>query len=166
MVSQRLADLLIAQIQHELTAHQHYMAISLYFDRQSLKGWAKLFREQAMEEAQHADRIMRFLTDVDIPFDLPALPGASTRFESARAAIESALASEKRVTSQFEHMATVATEEKDFTGFRFLQWFLEEQVEEEDKMRSLLDLVDSGINLFQAQDHLEDFEEEDEGDED
>ncbi len=48
----------MAQIAHELNAHQLYMGISLYFERQSLKGWAKLFHDQAVEEAGHGGKIM------------------------------------------------------------------------------------------------------------
>ena len=73
MLSADLRKLLIAQIGNELTAHQLYFAIALYFERQSLVGWGKLFRDQSVEEAQHAARIMAFLTDNEIEFDLPAL---------------------------------------------------------------------------------------------
>ena len=48
-------------------------------------------------------------------------------------------------------MATAARDADDHRGLQFLQWFIDEQVEEERTMRGLLDLVDSGINLFQAE---------------
>ncbi len=158
MISKKLADLLRAQIKSELTAHQMYFAISLYFRRESLDGWGKLFHEQSMEEAGHAMKIMNFLLDTDTHFDLPALGGVPTKFGSAREAVEAALASERRVTKEFTKMAKVATEEADAVGFQFLQWFLEEQVEEEAKMIKILDLIDSGVNLFQAEPLLEKME--------
>ncbi len=156
-ISQRLAEMLIAQIQSELSAHQNYMAISLWFRRQSLDGWSGLFREQAMEEAQHAMKIIDFLLDTDVEFDLPAIPVASTRFADASAAVAAAQASEAKVTQEFQVMAQAALEEKDAVAHQFLQWFLEEQVEEESKMAKLQDLVQSGINLFQAEALLERF---------
>jgi ferritin len=58
------------------------------------------------------------------------------------------------VTGQFDAMATAAVEAGDHRGLQFLQWFVDEQVEEERTMRALLDLLASGINLFQAQDLL------------
>lgn len=158
MIGKKLADLLRAQIKSELTAHQTYFAISLYFRRASLDGWGRLFREQAMEEAQHASKIIDFLLDTETHFDLPALGAVSTKFGSPREAVEAALASEKRVTSEFTKMAKVADDEDDAVGFQFLQWFLEEQVEEEAKMKKLLDLIDSGVNLFQAEPLLEKME--------
>ena len=157
MLSVDLRKLLIAQIGNEFAAHALYMGISVYFDRQSLRGWGSLFKHQAIEEAQHAQKIMDFLTDNEVDFDLPAVKAVSTRFGSAKNAAERALRSEKDVAAQFDRMAAVAASAGDHRGFQFLQWFIEEQVEEERKAQELLDLVNSGINLFQAESLLESF---------
>jgi ferritin len=151
MISERLSSLLVEQIASELTAHQSYMGMSIYFERQSLKKWAEVFRAQAIEEAGHGEKIMAFLTDNEVAFDLPPLRGAATHFQSATAALEAALASELRVTGQFDAMAAAARDEGDHRAFEFIQWFIDEQVEEERTVRGLLDLVRSGINLFQAE---------------
>ena len=158
MISKKLGRLLIEQIGHELRAHQFYLAISIWFDRQSLKRWAKLWHDQGVEEAGHASRIIDFLVDNEVDFDLPALKAASTHYPSAAAAIEQALANERAVTKQFDEMAAAATEENDHRTFQFVQWFIEEQVEEERKAQGLLDLVNSGINLYQAEPLLKNFE--------
>ncbi len=158
MIDGDLRKLLIAQVGNELGAHQLYMAIAVYFERQSLSGWGALFRRQAVEEAQHAQKIIDFLVDNDVVFDLPALKSTSTRFESALAAVKRARKSERDVAEQFERMAVVAVAAPDHRGLQFLQWFIEEQVEEEAKLQALVDLVDSGINLFQAEALLDRFE--------
>jgi ferritin len=158
MISDRVSALLIEQIANELAAHQVYLGISLHFERQSLKRWAALFRAQALEEAQHAEKIMAFLIDNEVSFDLPPLPGATTQYGSAAEAVETALTNEVRVSSQFDAMAAAARAEDDHRAFQFLQWFIDEQVEEERTIRSLLDLVNSGINLFQAEPLLEGLE--------
>jgi ferritin len=154
MISEPLAKLLVAQISSELGAHQVYMGISLYFERESLHGWAKVFRDQSVEEAEHASKIMAFLLDNEVEFDLPGLAAATTHYESATAAVNVALASEIKVTGQFNAMASAAVAASDHRGLQFLQWFIDEQVEEERTMRALLDLLASGINLFQAQELL------------
>jgi ferritin len=158
MVSAPLQKLLIAQIGIELTAHQLYLGIALYFERQSLDRWGKLFRDQSLEEAQHASRIMGFLTDNEVTFDLPALKATTTRYESAGAAARRALKSERDVTAQFDAMAAAAIEAGDHRSHQFIQWFVEEQVEEEAKLQAIVDLIDSGINLFQAEALLDSFE--------
>jgi len=158
MISERLAKLLIEQVGHELRAHQLYMGIALYFERQSLTRWGKLFRDQSTEEAGHATKISDFLIDVGVPFELPALKAATTRYESAVKAAQTALEAERRVSEQFAAMSKAALAESDYSSHQFLQWFVEEQVEEERKIQSLIDLIDSGINLFQAETLLDRFE--------
>ena len=151
MISEPLAKLLVAQVSSELGAHQTYLGISLYFERQSLVRWAKVFRDQSVEEAVHASKIMAFLLDNEVEFELPGLAAATTHYKSATDAVGVALASEVKVTGQFNKMAGAAVEAGDHRGFQFLQWFIDEQVEEERTMRALLDLLASGVNLFQAQ---------------
>jgi bacterioferritin B len=155
MISEPVSKLLVAQVAHELGAHQTYMGISLHFERQSLKGWARLFHGQSVEEAGHAAKIIEFLLDNEITFNLPQVGGAPTVYASAREAVATALASEVRVTGQFNALATAARDDGDHRSLQFLQWFIEEQVEEERTMQALLDLIDSGINLFQAESHIE-----------
>ena len=158
MISEQVSALLVAQVGHELGAHQKYIGISLYFARQSLRGWARLFHQQATEEAGHAAKIMAFLIDNEIPFNLPSVGGASTTYNSATEAVQGALASEQSVTAQFSALATAAATAGDHRSAQFLLWFIDEQVEEESKMRGLLDLLASGINLFQAESLLESME--------
>ena len=156
MIADAPRKLLVAQVASELSAHQTYMGISLYFDRESLGGWAKFFHDQAAEEAEHASKIISFLIDNEVEFSLPQVGAAPTSYATARAAVEIAQASERKVTGQFEAMANAAREAGDNRTLQFLGWFIEEQVEEERTMAALLDLIDSGINLFEAQKHLED----------
>ena len=155
MISEPVRKLLVAQVANELSAHQTYMGISLHFTRESLNGWAKFFHEQAVEEAGHGWKIINFLIDNEVDFNLPQVGGATTAYKSARDAIEVAQASERRVSKQFEELANAARGANDNRSLQFLHWFIEEQVEEERTMAALLDLVDSGLNLFDAEAHLD-----------
>jgi bacterioferritin B len=151
MLDGDMRKMLIAQIGSEFSAHSLYMGISVYFDQQSLRRWAKFFRDQAIEEAQHGQKIMDFLTDNEIEYDLPAVKATTTRYKSAHDAAARALQSERDVAAQFDAMAARALSAGDHRSHQFLQWFIEEQVEEEAKIQAVLDLIDSGINLFQAE---------------
>jgi len=150
MLTDTLRDMLIRQITSEVGAHSNYLAISIYFKRQSLDRWAQIFHKQALEEAGHATKIIQFLVDCNVEFDLPGIGGSSTRFASPVEACRSALESEQNVSGQFQAMAEAAVKVKDFRAFQFLQWFIEEQVEEESKIQKLIDLLESGVNPFQA----------------
>jgi ferritin len=158
MISKRLAKLLVEQVGSEFAAHQKYLGIAIYFERQSLDRFGKLFRAQSVEEAGHGQKIIGFLVDHDVEFALPAIKASPTAYASALEAMQVTLESEQAVTGAFETMAAAALAEQDHTTFQFLQWFLEEQVEEERKARALIDLVASGINLFQAEALLDAFE--------
>ncbi|MGH2401402.1 MAG: ferritin [Candidatus Limnocylindria bacterium] len=155
MISDRLREFLVDQIGHELTAHQDYLGIAVYFQQRSLLRWARYFRDQAIEEAQHATRIMDFLVDNEVEFDLPPLSGATSQFESAMAAAQAALESERSVSARFREASQLALAEGDHTTHQFLQWFVAEQVEEEAKILNVIDLIASGINLFQAEQLLD-----------
>ena len=101
---------------------------------------------------------MDFLTDNEIEFDLPAVKAVTTRYKSAHDAAARALQSEREVAALFDAMAARALSAGDHRSHQFLQWFIEEQVEEEAKIQSVIDLIDSGINLFQAEALLDRFE--------
>ncbi|HTQ09401.1 MAG TPA: ferritin [Fimbriimonadaceae bacterium] len=155
MVTDRLKDMLVKQIASELSAHSMYFGIAIYFHQSSLDRWGELFRKQSREEAGHALKIMDFLIDNEVQFDIPGVSGAPTNFGTPVEACRVALESERRVSEQFQAMAAACMEEKDYRVFEFLQWFIKEQVEEEHKMQKLIDLLESGINPFKIQDDLD-----------
>jgi ferritin len=137
MLSAELRKLLIAQVGNELGAHQLYLAIAIYFERQSLDRWGKLFRDQSVEEAQHAQKIIDFLVDNDVDFDLPALKATSTRLTPGLPT--PGARSERSGTGQFDHAASVAVAAGDHRGSS--SRFIEEQVEEETKP-GVVDLIE------------------------
>lgn len=154
MLSIPLAQALNKQIASEFSASNHYLAIAAYFAKQSLDDWAGFFFRQAEEERMHGMKILNYLIDNDAEVHLPAVAEARTDFDDALKAVSSALESEHKVTRQFNDMAAIASDNKDYRGLQFLQWFISEQVEEEATMGKLMDLVKSGLNLFQAQQYI------------
>jgi len=154
MISSTLTKALNQQIGHELSAHNHYLAIAVYFARRSLDGWAAFFYRQAEEEREHALKIVNFLLDHDVAPFIPEAKEARPNFADAVEAIASAVKAERTVTTQFEAMMAIAHRENDYRAVPLLHWFLNEQIEEEATMGKLHDLVQSGINLFQAQEYL------------
>ena len=154
MISSALIKALNNQVGNELSAHNHYLAIAVYFAKRSLDGWADFFFRQAEEEREHAMKILHFLLDNEVAPFIPEAREAKPAFADAVEAVASAVKAERTVTAQFEAMMAIAHQENDYRAVPLLQWFLNEQIEEEATMGKLLDLVQSGINLFQAQDYL------------
>ncbi|GAB3717243.1 ferritin [Nocardiopsis nanhaiensis] len=144
--------LLVDQVRHEFTASHQYVAIAAWFDDQDLPQLARVFYEQSLEERDHAMMIVRFLLDYDVTFALPAVDAIETDFAVTRDLVALALRQEREVSDQFQHLAKVARDEGDYTGEQFLQWFIQEQVEEVAKMSTLLNVVDrSNGNLFDVE---------------
>lgn len=152
VISKKLTSMLTEQVGYEFGASQFYLAGAAYFGRMGLDKWKQIFSEQSDEERMHARKIVDFLVDVGVEFDLPSVPPAKTKFKSPLDAVKAALANEQKVTKQFNDMAAAAISEKDFTSFQFLQWFIQEQVEEEAKMGKLVQVVGSGTDLYQQED--------------
>ncbi|MCH8275436.1 MAG: ferritin [Armatimonadetes bacterium] len=151
MISKKLTKALTEQIGHEFAASHSYLGVAVYFAHRSLDKWAAFFSAQAEEERQHALKIVHFLTDVGAEFSLAPVPEAKTKFASAKAAVKAALKSEQGVSAQFHAMAETALKEKDYTSLQFLQWFIEEQVEEEALMGEVLDILEGVENPFLAE---------------
>lgn len=144
--------LLVEQVRHEFTASHQYVAIAAWFDDQDLPQLARLFYEQSLEERDHAMMIVRHLLDRDIDFALPDVGEIVTDFSSPRDLVALALQQEREVTAQFQRLAKVARDEGEYIGEQFLQWFLQEQVEEVAKMSTLLNVVDRpNGNLFDVE---------------
>lgn len=151
MISKQLAKMLNEQIGHELQASQQYLAISIYFHMKQLDGWGAFFRRQAAEERFHAMKILDFLISVDSRPIVPSVEGVSSDFKSDLDPVKASLEWERQVTKQIHDMADQAFKDKDHTSLQFLQWFISEQIEEENLMEKFVALVKSGINMFQAE---------------
>lgn len=144
--------LLVDQVRHEFTASHQYVAIATWFDDQDLPQLAKFFYEQSLEERDHAMMIVRFLLDKEIDFTLPGIDEIETDFSAPRDLAALALRNEREVTDQFQHLAKVARDEENYTGEQFLQWFIQEQVEEVATMSTLLNVIDRADgNLFDVE---------------
>jgi ferritin len=151
MISNRLKQMLNEQVGHELSAQHAYLGMAAYFGLRNHDKWASIFHEQALEERVHALKIIQFLVDVGAQEELPALPAATVSCGSALDVVKAALNQEQQVSAQFQAMAKAAIEESDFTAFQFLQWFIEEQVEEEAKMEKFVALLSSEKDEFRAE---------------
>lgn len=131
MISKKIAKLINEQIAHEQYAAQYYLSMSAWFSAQDLDGIANYFRVQSKEELMHADKMFDFLNDVGSEIILGEIAKPPYKFESATDIFEKALEHEKYVTKLIFNIVKNANTEGDFATVSFLQWFINEQVEEE-----------------------------------
>ncbi len=141
MAADAFIDQLNQQIGHEFAAHQQYVSIAIYFDRQTMQQTAQLFFDQAIEERNHAMMMVRYLLDADARVEIPGIVAPVTTFPDVIAPVALALEQEKRVTQQINDLTGIARRENDYASDQFMQWFIKEQVEEVSKMSDLLTVV-------------------------
>jgi bacterioferritin B len=141
LISPDLAKAFNTQIGHELGASLQYISIAAHFSQRQLTLLAKLFQEQANEENQHAMKFIKYLQDTKGGLQIPAIPAPKATFGSAEEAVQAALNWEKDVTRQITALMEIAVKESDYLAQSFLQWFIDEQLEEVVKMDRLLSVI-------------------------
>ncbi len=134
-----VADALNRQINSELHASYTYLGMAAYFEAQDLPGFASWYREQSAEENTHAMRIFDFIAKRGGRVELDGITKPRTEYESPVDALEQSLAQEQAVTGQINALFELAHEVKEFGTQNMLNWFLNEQVEEEDLFTTILD---------------------------
>ncbi len=131
MLSKTMQDALNDQINKELYSAYLYLAMSAYFESISMPGSAKWMRAQHDEEHAHANKIFDYVNDRNGRVTLKAIDAPQVEFESPLAAWETALEHERKVTASIHKLYELAVAEKDYATQSMLQWFVDEQVEEE-----------------------------------
>jgi ferritin len=141
LASESLIEAFNQQIGNEMGASMQYIAIASYFDSETLPQLARFFYRQSEEERTHAMRFVKFINDVGGKVRIPALPAPQSEFPTAEEAVAKALAWEEEVTRQIYDLVEVAKADKNYVGVRFLDWFVEEQLEEVTSMNDLLAVI-------------------------
>ena len=131
MISEKIAKAINEQIAKEQFAAQYYLSMSAWFYKNDLDGIANYFRVQCKEELLHADKMFDYLNNVGGEIILESVEKPPYDFKNATEIFERALEHEKLVTKSIFNIMKMANEESDFATISFLQWFVNEQVEEE-----------------------------------
>ena len=156
LLKQTVVDALNGQVVEEFTATTQYIAISLYFEQETLPELAKYFHAQALEEHEHAMKLLRYITEAGNKPVVPATKAVKNDFSAAEEAVQLALDQEMKVTRQINDLVDLAIKENDHLTRQFLQWFVTEQLEEVSTMSDLLSVVKRAGegNLLLVEDYL------------
>jgi len=115
-----------------------YLAMSAYFESATMKGFAKWMRMQAKEEQVHGDKFLDYLIARGGKVTLGAIEAPKAKWASAGKVFEEVYAHEQKVTGMINALVELAIKEKDHASFEMLQWFVKEQVEEEEHASEIL----------------------------
>jgi len=139
MLSKNVSDVMNEQINNEFYAAYIYLSMSAYFESLNLPGFARWMRAQALEETEHAMKFFDHINDRGGRVALQPIAAPPVEFDSPLAAFEAAHAHEKKVTAMINNIYNIVLKENDYPARSMLQWFVDEQVEEE---KNALDIVE------------------------
>ncbi|MEZ5175533.1 MAG: ferritin [Acidimicrobiia bacterium] len=140
-----MADELVAayneQVTLELASSVAYLQMAAHFESSNLVGMAGWMRAQAAEEAAHADRFIAFILDRGADVKIGNIPAPTTDFGAPEAVFEASLNQERAVTKSIHDLFRLARKNDDLASEPFLSSFIDEQIEEESTVESILERV-------------------------
>lgn len=146
MISKKMEDMLNEQMKNEFFSAYFYLSMAAWFTAKNLNGFANWFTVQAQEERDHATMMMDYVLRVGGNAEFRALDAPDTDFKSPMDIFEKTLAHERKVTGMINALMGQAIDERDFKTQQFLQWFISEQVEEEENASGLIEKLKIGGN--------------------
>ena len=141
MVSKKMLDALNSQIEMEGYASFLYLSMASWCDLEGMEGCAQFMYRQSAEEHGHMLRIFNYLIEMDQKAVVPAIKQPPKSFESVPVIFETAYKHEQKVSKSINNLVNLAISENDHTTNVFLQWYVDEQREEEALMRLILDKI-------------------------
>jgi ferritin len=131
MINDKMQDAINEQITAEFYSAYMYLSMSAYFEAKNLHGFAKWLRVQAQEEQGHALKFYDYLIERGGRVQLGAINQPPLEWGSNLEAFQAVLVHEQKVTGMINKLYEVALKQKDYAAQVMLQWFINEQVEEE-----------------------------------
>ncbi len=141
-ISTKMTKALNDQIVLESDASNSYLAMASWCEVTGYTGSANYFYAQSDEERTHMLKIVRYLNSLGTIAKIPALKIPVISYKSLESLISTALKGEQSVTQAVHNMVEIAQKEKDHSTYVFLEWFVNEQVQEETKFETILQKFD------------------------
>lgn len=137
-LSNSIVSILNEQIKNELESSQIYRSISCWLDNAGWINASKYYKKSAQEELQHMEKIYDYLFEKNCKAKTPACNEVKNSYKDIVEILNDSLEHEMNITKNWNDIADQALKEKDNDTYALSQWFLKEQVEEEDRFRNLI----------------------------
>ena len=145
-MQKKLADMMMKQVNKEIWSGYLYLQIAEYYRARGLDGFYKIFKKHFYEELEHAERFQDYLQENGVEVKLEAIEGPDFNFKDLREPLVFQLEHEELVTSLFYALYREAREEDDLAAMHFLNWYIDEQMEEEREAHADLDFYDNFVS--------------------
>ena len=157
-INERLANAINNQITAEIEASLVYLQLSYFLDDMGLTGMRDWMKAQSEEELEHADKFSQHLLDRGYVPQIGDVAPPKLDIATAVDAFEASLAHEQKISGLIRELAAIQDAEKDYDSRALINWFLEEQIEEEATVGEILDRLriagDSGSGLLRIDSEL------------
>lgn len=150
-MNKKLADAINTQLNYEIESAHVYLAMQGYVATLGLEGFENWLGIQYQEELAHAKKFINYMNERGARVEIRGFENPRNDFESLLEVFEVSLNHEKGVTDRINNLMKIAHEINDYASISFLQWFIDEQVEEEDNFQKLIDkikMVSDGGGLY------------------
>lgn len=151
-MKKEVLDILNEQLNNEFESAHIYLAMSAYCSDIGLNGFENWFLIQYQEESAHALKLMNYIQQRGEKAVITGFKNPTTEYASILEVCEKALQHEKFVSGMFDKIATLASTHNDHATYQFAQWYINEQVEEEDNFNTLINKIklvkDAGLFLL------------------
>ena len=158
MLNAKVQEAFNQQINAELFSEYLYLSMAAHFESESLKGMANWMRIQAGEEHNHAMKFYHFIIDRNGKVVLTQIDAPKTAWNSPLDAFQDAYKHELKITGMINNLANLAIDEKDHAAHQFLEWFVNEQVEEEAAAQMIVDQLklvgENGVAIYMIDQEL------------
>jgi len=158
MLSKTMEDALNRQINREFYSSYLYLSMSAYCETVTMKGFAQWLKVQAKEEHAHAMKIYEYVVARGGKVTLDTIEAPKGKWTTMGKVFEEVYSHEQKVTGMINTIVDLAIREKDHASFEMLQWFVKEQVEEEEQAGEILAQIkivgDVPGHLFYLDHHL------------
>ena len=142
MVSKKMIDALNNHMNEEFYSSYLYLAMAAHFEDKNLNGFANWFKLQSQEEYGHAMKFYGYINQVRGKVNLKAIKAPKSSWKSIVEAFKQTFDHEKHITSLINKLVGQAMQEKDYATNNFLQWFVNEQVEEEATVEEIINKLE------------------------
>ena len=141
MIKSKVEKAINKQINAEMWSGYLYLSMSSWFESKGLSGFANWMWIQAREEMTHAMRLYQHVIERGGRVKFEAIDKVPTEWKSPQHVFEETYKHEQKVTKLIENLVDIAENEKDRATYNMLQWFIDEQVEEEDSADEILQKI-------------------------
>ena len=139
MLAKKVEDILNIQVDKEGYSSHLYLAMASWAENEGLGGIAEWLYAQAEEERMHMLKLVRYINERDGHAKIAAVKEPSSTFGSVKEMFDKVLEHERFITASINDIVKLCMTENDYTTHNWIQWFVNEQIEEEASVREIID---------------------------